>query len=161
MNGNKFDRDHWVWSDAHFSACLLDGLTRDGAYDVSGHEDAVAKKHRIDDGHVGFDLLEAGATRGPCVVDECNESTETCAVLYFVGDDDDDDDRGGEGGRDRRRRLRFVRDLPASHLSFVSLPRASDQHRDDGRRFVHEIEIPNFPHVWKESRQGPRPPGGP
>merc|ERR1711957_375895 len=50
---------------------------------------------------------------------------------------------------DGTRFLGFVKDLPAAYLSFLSLPLSSDQHRNDGHRFVHEVEIQNFPEIWK------------
>eukprot|EP00588_Corethron_pennatum_P015139 CAMPEP_0194269234 /NCGR_PEP_ID=MMETSP0169-20130528/3417_1 /TAXON_ID=218684 /ORGANISM="Corethron pennatum, Strain L29A3" /LENGTH=571 /DNA_ID=CAMNT_0039010807 /DNA_START=100 /DNA_END=1815 /DNA_ORIENTATION=- len=135
MNSNKFDTNNWGWSNSHFTTCR-EGI--DG--EAVSLEDGFVKEHlEIDSHHLGFHLLEFDSPRSqrvPCIVGQANKEAETVSVFYFVEDDG-------------TRFLGFVKDLPAAYLSFVSLPLSSDQHRNDGHRFVHEVEIQNFPEIWK------------
>jgi len=132
MNSNKFDTDNWTWSNSHFTTCE-DGI--DG--EAVSLEDGFVKEHLgIDSHHLGFELLGFESRRVPCIVGQANKEAGTVSVFYFVEDDG-------------TRFLGFVKDLPAAYLSFLSLPLSSDQHRNDGHRFVHEVEIQNFPEIWK------------
>jgi len=134
MNSNKFDRDNWAWTDAHFTVCIYNGVEMQG---LSLEEEFVTDRMGVDHNHLGFQLLGAGSERVPCLVGKADEKAGTFDVFYFVDQEDE-------------RLMGFVSDLPASDLTFVSFPLSSDQHRDDGHRFAHEIEIQNFPEVWKD-----------
>mmetsp|Transcript_41837 Transcript_41837/g.98020 ORF Transcript_41837/g.98020 Transcript_41837/m.98020 type:complete len:392 (+) Transcript_41837:2193-3368(+) len=143
MNQNKFDEDTWTWSEDHFTVCdeIKDPLWRP--------LDTVAMtEYNVGTNHSGFEIAKMSETRKPCMILDGDEEEGNFDVFYFRSYETEVEENGSYYAYE----FDVVENLPAESLMFVSRPLRSDQHRNDGNRFVHEIKITDsiFPEVWKD-----------
>mmetsp|Transcript_42802 Transcript_42802/g.84089 ORF Transcript_42802/g.84089 Transcript_42802/m.84089 type:complete len:299 (+) Transcript_42802:462-1358(+) len=140
MNKDKFNETYWEWSDDHFTACEQDGITEVEIFDVDDGSDyeGVTKKHP------GFHLIGSADWRLPCQIVGGGTNVDSFDIVFFTKKVRKKKKKGV------RLRVEIVDNLPASKVTFVSLPGRSDQHIPN--RFTHEIRISDsiFPESWKD-----------
>ena len=146
MNHDKFNHKYHEWSEDHFAVCHHAGLPTDTESRII-LPNTHASFRDIQYNDEGFEIVNTYTKTSswlPCKILRADEKDSIFDVVFFSS---------GEGDVDTSAESRFLRrkkDLPMSHIKFITKPYKGDSLWS--KAFRHPIKIPEeiFPPLWMD-----------